>query len=136
MSVIGAGARSKTLPRQLRSKPPMPNDPHKDLVPFTNAKPLVPGKRGGLTHWKLERDKPQLNNELLELATVLRRLAQELIESVLILRHPNRRNSPEALARHISGIMGALKRESATLTSMFDIADLHPALQQIFRAKL
>ena len=108
---------------------------HKSLVPFTNAQPLVPGKGGGLTHWRLQRDKQQLRDELVDLASVVRRMSEELIEELIFLTEP-RRNSPEAIARRMSQITGALKRESGTLTSMFNIAELHPALQRIFNAKL
>jgi DNA-binding CsgD family transcriptional regulator len=108
---------------------------HKDLVPFSNQKPLVPGKGGGLTHWRLQRDKQQLQDQNLDLAKVIRRLSEELIEELIFLRDPNRK-TPEAIARRLTQIMGALKRESGALTSMFDIADLHPALQKIFNEKL
>ena len=110
------------------------SEPHKDLVPFSNAKPLVPGKGGGLRHWKQERDKQQLRSEIADLAKVMRRLSQELIEELLFLKD-SAHKTPEAIRRRMSQIMGALRRESDTLTSLFEIADLHPALQQIFREK-
>jgi DNA-binding CsgD family transcriptional regulator len=112
----------------------MKNEIHKDLVPFANEKPLVPGKGGGLTHWRLERDKQQLKDEILDLAKVIRRLSEELIEELIFLRDPNRK-TPEAITRRMSQIMGALKRESGALTGMFDLADLHPVLQKIFNEK-
>ena len=112
----------------------MKNDTHKDLVPFSNSKPLVPGKGGGLPHWRLERDKQELRNEIADLAKVLRRLSEELIEDLLFLKDPNRK-TPEAIQRRMSQIAGALKRESATLSSLFEMADLHPALQRIFLEK-
>ena len=112
------------------------NDAHKALVPFSSTAPLVPGRRGAvLTRWKLERDKEQLRNEILDLAKVIRRLSEELLEELVFLRDPNRK-APEALQRRMSQISGALKRESSTLTSLFDLADLHPALQRIFLQKL
>src|SRR6266545_4367006 len=107
---------------------------HKDLVPFTNARPLVPGKGGGLPHWKLQRDKQELRDEIADLAKVMRRLSQELIEDILFLKDPTRK-TPEAIQRRMSQIAGALKRESSTLTSLFEVGDLHPALQQIFLEK-
>jgi DNA-binding NarL/FixJ family response regulator len=112
----------------------MKNETHKDLVPFTNTRPLVPGKGGGLTHWRLERDKQQLRDEILDLAKVIRRLSEELVEEMIFLTE--QRHSPEAINRRMSQISGALKRESSTLNSMFNIGDLHPALQRIFAAKL
>jgi DNA-binding NarL/FixJ family response regulator len=112
----------------------MKDGTHKALVPFTETKPLVPGKGGGLRHWRLERDKQELRDEIGELAKVLRRLSQELIDVVLFLRDPTHK-TPEAIQRQVIRIMGALKRESAMLTSLFEIADLHPALQRIFAEK-
>jgi DNA-binding CsgD family transcriptional regulator len=112
----------------------MKNEPHKDLVPFANAKPLVPGKGGGLRYWKQERDKQQLSQEVTDLAKVMRRLSQELVEELLFLKDSSHK-TPEAIRRRMSQIMGALRRESDTLTSLFEIADLHPALQRIFREK-
>jgi DNA-binding CsgD family transcriptional regulator len=96
----------------------------------------VPGRRGAvLTRWKLERDKQQLSDEIIDLAKVIRRLSEEHVEELIFLRDPNQK-SPEAIQRRMSQISGALKRESSTLTSLFDLADLHPALQRIFLQKL
>ncbi len=112
----------------------MKNETNKNLVPFTNTRSLVPGKGGGLVRWRLERDKQQLQDEIFDLAKVIRRLSEELVEEMIFLTE--QRHSPEAINRRMSQIGGALKRESSTLTSMFNIADLHPALQRIFAAKL
>jgi sulfite reductase alpha subunit-like flavoprotein len=84
----------------------MKNDTHKDLVPFTNSRPLVPGKGGGLRHWKLERDKQQLKDEIGDLAKVMRRLSQELIEDLLFLKDPNTlkaniAKATETLVKHL-----------------------------------
>ena len=106
----------------------------KDLVPFTNAKPLTPGKGGGLKYWRLQREKQALRDEITDMASVMRRLSQELIEQLLFLKAPDR-NIPEVVQRRMSQIVGALKRESAVLTSLFAIGDLHPALQRIFLEK-
>ena len=106
----------------------------KDLVPFTNEKSLTPGKGGGLKFWRLERDKQQLRDEITDMAAVMRRLSQELIEQLLFLKAPDR-NIPEVIQRRMSQIVGALKRESKVLTTLFAIGDLHPALQRIFLEK-
>jgi len=106
----------------------------KDLVPFTNEKPLTPGKGGGLKFWRLQREKQQLRDEITDMALVMRRLSQELIEQLLFLKDPDR-NIPEVVQRRMSQIVGALKRESGVLTSLFAIGDLHPALQRIFLEK-
>ena len=106
----------------------------KDLVPFNNEKSLTPGKGGGLRFWRLQREKQQLRDEITDMAAVMRRLTQELIEQLLFLKDPDR-NIPEVIQRRMSQIVGALKRESGVLTTMFAIGDLHPALQRIFLEK-
>ena len=106
----------------------------KDLVPFTNEKSLTPGKGGGLKFWRLQREKQQLRDEITDMASVMRRLSQELIEQLLFLKAPDR-NIPEVIQRRMSQIVGALKRESKVLTTLFAIGDLHPALQRIFLEK-
>jgi hypothetical protein len=54
--------------------------------------PLVPGsKGGGLAHWKLERDKQELNNEIADLARSCAELSQKLIEDILFLKDPTRK---------------------------------------------
>ena len=68
------------------------------------------------------------------MASVMRRLSQELIEQLIFLKAPDR-NIPEVVQRRMSQIIGALKRESGVLTTLFAIGDLHPALQRIFLEK-
>src|SRR5438094_2928851 len=99
----------------------------KELQPFTQ-KPLVLGKGGGLKYGRQERDIQALNNEITDLAKVIRRLSQEVIDQILFLQDPNHK-SPEETHRAISRMAGALKNESSVLKSLFQIGDLHPALE-------
>lgn len=106
----------------------------KELIPFS-AKPLVPGKGGGLNHWRHEREKQQLHGEITDLAKTIRRLSQELIDQIIFLQDPAYK-SPEEIQRAISRMAGALKAESSMLNSLFKIGDLHPAMERIFRDRL
>lgn len=105
----------------------------KPLTPFT-GKPLVVGKGQGLQHWRQEREKQRLRDEIGDMAKVVRRLSQELIEGILFLQD-SRPKSPEETRRVISGMAAALKAESSTLNSLFQIGELHPMLEQIFRER-
>jgi len=110
----------------------MGNITNKQLVPFTGSKPLVPGSKGGrLGYWRQERARPAQNDEIMDMAQVIRRLSQELVEQILFLQDPNRK-SPEQTRRALSRMLGALKQESSTLSRLFQIEDLHPALKKLF----
>ena len=110
----------------------MGDNTNKSLVPFANAKPLVPGSKGGRpAHWQQERKNQALKNEILDMAKVVRRLSQELIEQILFIRDPNPK-SPEEKRRAMSRMLGALKQDSAMLSNLFEISDIHPALTKMF----
>ncbi len=109
----------------------MSNTPGKHLVPFISRKPLVPGKGGRLGYWRQDREIQALKDEIVDMAKVVRRLSQELIDQILFIQDPSHK-SPEEIRRTMSRMAGALKQESPMLTSLFQIEDLHPALKQIF----
>ena len=109
----------------------MTNTTNKHLVPFTSSKPLVPGKGGRLPYWRQERTNQTLKDEILDMAKVIRRLSQELIDQILFLQDTSHK-SPEETHRAMSRMLGALKQESSTLSSLFALEDLHPALKKIF----
>lgn len=110
----------------------------RELVPFSNPKPLVPGRPGGRSgsgYWKQERQIVALKADMNELGKVLARLSGELIEQVIWLQDP-RPKGPEETRRHISMCMGALKREKSLLNWLLGAGfDLYPILAQLFLKK-
>jgi len=54
----------------------------REIVPFANAKPLVPGAKGVRpNHWRLRREIQTLEADIKEYGKVLARLSEELIDS-------------------------------------------------------
>jgi hypothetical protein len=109
----------------------------RELVPFANSKPMVPGApRGRPAYWKQERKIQALESDLKELAKVLARLSGELIEEIIFLQDHPRHTSPEAIRRRISQMAGALKREKSLLGGLLGAGfDLHPLINELFIRK-
>ena len=108
----------------------------RELVPFANRKPMVPGASGRLGYWKQERKIQALESDMKKLAKVLARLSQELIEEIIFLQDHPRNTRPEAIRRRISQMTGALKRESSLLGGLLAAGfDLHPLIQELFLKK-